>query len=35
MLPRGDVAFKEYVDIWMHLLKATGGYEQIFNHWLK
>jgi len=35
MLPRGDVAFKEYVDIWMHLLKATGAYEQIFNHWLK
>jgi len=35
MLPRADVAFKEYVDTWMHLLKMTGGYDQIVNSWLK
>ena len=35
MLPRGDVPFKEFVDTWMHQLKATGDYDQISNHWLK
>jgi cyclohexadienyl dehydratase len=34
MLPRADVAFKEYVDAWMHLLKANGDYDRIFNKWL-
>ncbi|WP_197034921.1 transporter substrate-binding domain-containing protein [Herbaspirillum sp. RV1423] len=34
MLPRADVAFKEYVDAWMHMLKATGDYDRIFNKWL-
>lgn len=34
MLPRGDVAFKEYVDAWMHMLKETGDYDRIFNKWL-
>lgn len=35
MLPRGDVPFREFVDTWMHQLKATGDYELIVNHWLK
>lgn len=34
MLPRADVAFKDYVDAWMHLLKATGDYDVILNKWL-
>jgi len=34
MLPRADVAFKEYVDTWMHTLKATGDYDRILNQWL-
>ena len=34
MLPRADVAFKEYVDGWMHLLKATGDYDRVLNKWL-
>ncbi|EJN09761.1 transporter substrate-binding domain-containing protein [Herbaspirillum sp. YR522] len=35
MLPRGDVAFKEYVDAWLHLAKETGEYQRIFDKWLK
>jgi len=34
MLPRADVAFKEYVDTWMRTLKATGDYDRLFNTWL-
>lgn len=34
MLPRADVAFKEYVDAWMHLLKANGDYDRVLNKWL-
>ena len=35
MLPRGDVPFKEFVDTWMHQLKATGDYDRVVNQWLK
>ncbi|SDX84920.1 cyclohexadienyl dehydratase [Collimonas sp. OK242] len=35
MLPRGDVPFKEFVDTWMHQLKASGDYDRVFNQWLK
>lgn len=35
LLPRGDVAFKAYVDTWLHLAKATGEYQRIFDKWLK
>jgi cyclohexadienyl dehydratase len=35
MLPRGDVPFKEFVDTWMHQLKATGDYDRVLNQWLK
>lgn len=34
LLPRGDVATKEYVDQWLHLLKATGEYQRITGRWL-
>lgn len=35
MLPRADVAFKAYVDGWMHLAKQNGEYQRIVDHWLK
>lgn len=35
MLPRGDVAFKEFVDAWLHMLKSNGEYDATFNKWLK
>ena len=31
MLPRGDVAFKAYVDQWLHLAKATGEFDRIVD----
>lgn len=34
MLPRDDVAWKSYVDQWLHLSMATGAYEGIVNQWL-
>lgn len=34
LLPRGDVAFKAYVDQWLHLTKATGEYQRIADTWL-
>ncbi|MFZ6645388.1 transporter substrate-binding domain-containing protein [Undibacterium sp. TJN25] len=35
MLPRGDVAFKAWIDAWMHIQKETGAYQLLFNRWLK
>ncbi|WP_394779356.1 transporter substrate-binding domain-containing protein [Undibacterium sp.] len=35
MLPRADVAFKAWVDAWMHMQKETGAYQQVFDKWLK
>lgn len=35
LLPRGDMAFKAWVDQWFHLAKATGEYDKIANQWLK
>ena len=35
LLPRGDVAFKAWVDQWMHLAKATGEYDRIAARWLR
>lgn len=35
MLPRGDVATKEYVDQWLHLSKANGEYQRIVGRWLQ
>ncbi|WP_339541903.1 transporter substrate-binding domain-containing protein [Pseudomonas sp. JAI120] len=34
LLPRDDVAWKSYVDQWLHLSVATGVYEGIVNQWL-
>lgn len=35
MLPRGDLATKEYVDQWLHLSKANGEYQRIVGRWLQ
>jgi cyclohexadienyl dehydratase len=35
MLPRGDVSFKAWIDAWLHLQKADGGFQQIADRWLK
>lgn len=35
MLPREDLAFKDYVDQWLHLARASGEYDRIADHWLK
>ncbi|MEE4921630.1 transporter substrate-binding domain-containing protein [Pseudomonas alliivorans] len=34
LLPRDDVAWKAYVDQWLHLSKATGAYQQALSEWL-
>lgn len=34
LLPRDDVAWKSYVDQWLHLSKVTGAYDGIVNQWL-
>ncbi|MEP7063905.1 MAG: transporter substrate-binding domain-containing protein [Betaproteobacteria bacterium] len=35
LLPRGDVAFKAWVDQWMHLAKAGGDYDRTLSGWIK
>ena len=35
LLPRDDVAFKAYVDQWLHLAKAGGDYQAVVDRWLK
>ncbi|ROL68994.1 ArtI protein [Pseudomonas chlororaphis] len=34
LLPRGDMAWKQYVDQWLHLTKATGVYQDTVGQWL-
>lgn len=34
LLPRDDIAWKSYVDQWLHLSKATGVYQQALSQWL-
>lgn len=34
LLPEGDIRFKQYVDQWMHLLKASGRYDQLTGDWV-
>ncbi|WP_252959110.1 transporter substrate-binding domain-containing protein [Pseudomonas simiae] len=34
LLPRDDVAWKNYVDQWLHLSQATGAYDAIVSQWL-
>ncbi|MFL6692215.1 MAG: transporter substrate-binding domain-containing protein [Ramlibacter sp.] len=35
LLPRGDVAFKAWMDQWLHLAKATGDYDGVVARWLR
>ena len=35
LLPRGDAAFKAWVDQWLHLAKQTGEYDRVVAAWLK
>lgn len=35
LLPRGDTAFKAWVDQWFHLAKATGDYDKVVGRWLR
>jgi cyclohexadienyl dehydratase len=34
LLPRDDVAWKAYVDQWLHLSKANGTYQKVVGEWL-
>ena len=35
LLPRGDAAFKGWMDQWLHLAKAGGDYDRITAKWLR
>jgi cyclohexadienyl dehydratase len=35
LLPRGDIAFKAWMDQWLHLAKATGDYDTVVARWLR
>ncbi|WP_045770700.1 transporter substrate-binding domain-containing protein [Xanthomonas albilineans] len=35
LLPRDDIAWKAYVDQWLHLSKASGAYARIVADWLE
>jgi len=35
LLPRGDAAFKAWMDQWLHLAKATGEYDRVVERWLR
>ena len=35
LLPRGDAAFKAWIDQWFHLAKASGEYDRIAGKWLR
>ena len=35
MLPRDDVAFKAYVDQWLHLSRAGGEFQRVMDRWLR
>ncbi|WP_420714343.1 hypothetical protein [Acinetobacter sp. MD2] len=34
VLPIGDIIWKNYVDQWLHLAKATGEYDAIAKDWI-
>jgi cyclohexadienyl dehydratase len=34
LLPRDDMTWKQYVDQWLHLSKATGNYQKVVSEWL-
>ncbi|WP_248320742.1 transporter substrate-binding domain-containing protein [Caballeronia sp. Sq4a] len=35
LLPRGDVAWQQYVDQWLHLARSTGEFQTVVDKWLK
>jgi cyclohexadienyl dehydratase len=35
LLPRGDVAWQQYVDQWLHLAQKSGEFQGIVDKWLK
>lgn len=35
LLPRGDVAFKAFVDQWLHLAKATGEFAKVYGEFVR
>jgi cyclohexadienyl dehydratase len=35
LLPQGDEVFKAYVDQWLHLAKATGEFDRIYDEHLQ
>lgn len=35
LLPRDDVAWKAFVDQWLHLAKVTGEFDAAMDRWLK
>ncbi len=35
LVPRGDVVFQQYVDQWLHLARASGEYDAIWQKWVK
>jgi cyclohexadienyl dehydratase len=35
LLPRGDTAFKAWMDQWLHLAKASGDYDRAAGRWLR
>jgi cyclohexadienyl dehydratase len=35
LLPRGDAAFKAWIDQWIHLAKANGEYDRVAARWLR
>jgi cyclohexadienyl dehydratase len=35
LTPRGDVAFKAYVDQWLHLARENGEYDKVVAAWIK
>jgi cyclohexadienyl dehydratase len=34
LLPRGDAAFKGWIDQWLHLARASGEFDRIVTPWL-
>jgi len=35
LLPLGDNVWKAWVDQWLHLEKASGRFQKIYDHWLE
>ncbi|MFP4483024.1 MAG: transporter substrate-binding domain-containing protein [Thermovirgaceae bacterium] len=35
MLPRGDIIFKEWLDLWLHTAIKTGEFQEVFDRHIK